>query len=293
MKRVRTHRWFAGALTLLVLLGTSVAWAVLVGNTSARSARLRLERAVRDLRSVSSDVPAPTEENTALIADDLETAQRVLRGVRTTLLPLDGRANERRAGTSDRAQAFFAVAALVEEMRDKAGRRGVRLKPDERFGFPGYAHDAPETAQVTAVLRDVENVRALLDVVLDARPDELMSVERELPKTVKGAARLNDAKGYFDMDARVSAKIPGEIETAAYRFTFSGRTAVLRKVLRTLANGERPLIVRMVEVTRLDVASLAGGKNNAVAGSFITSGSSRFTVVVEAIDPESNALSAS
>jgi hypothetical protein len=50
------------------------------------------------------------------------------------------------------------------------------------------------------------------------------------------------------VDPRASARVPGYLETTAFRISFVGQTASLRSFLNKLASFELPVLVREVEV---------------------------------------------
>jgi hypothetical protein len=153
----------------------------------------------------------------------------------------------------------------------------------------------------------------LLGVLFDARLRELVSVQRE-PARIPGTegrpdvveiSPPNDAT-FFAVDPRVTARVPGFVNSTGFRITFVGQTGALRDFLNRLAAFEQPVIVRSVEIEPMSepqrsqgsatsapsLASLFGNPSTATVGPVTPTGPvpivsqnlSRFTVTVESIE---------
>jgi hypothetical protein len=179
-------------------------------------------------------------------------------------------------------------------MRARARQAGVVLRADERFGFSAYANEAPEAGRLADVLRERQVVQYLMEALLAAQPRQLLAVQRERPRgpsepAASGAVVARPvgagAADYFEMDPRVSARVPGLVDATAFRLSFVGRTAALRSLLNKLAEFELPVVVRAVEVAPAEstpegvTAAPPGGAASPIARPW-----SRFTVTVEYID---------
>lgn len=285
--------------TALLVLGMGVLGeTALIGERwrAARVARKQLDRARRELRALGEIRPAPTEGMAALIQGDLVRLAEARAALRTELaLPAGEPEKFLHAPVSaNRPDAFFDLAVFVDAMRIRAQDAGVILRPDERFGFSRYAHEAPETAQLAAVFRERRIVQILLEALLEAQPHQLLSVQRSRPGGKSGvsatANRENGAGGaasgaesdYFNLDPGISVRVPGLVETTAIRLTFTGHTRTLRGLLTKLAGLELPAVVRAVEVTPADRPSLSLAPGR-MAAAPVASPWSRFTVTIEFI----------
>ena len=265
---------------------------------AARGARKERAKVEREWRTWAATRPAPTAENTGLIEVDLARVGRELAAVRAGLSARSGMSSGSEVAVlSGRAEAFFNLAQFVEETRTRAQLAGVRLRADEHFGFSRYTHDAPETGQIAAVMRDQVRLKCLLDALLEAQPAEIISVQCEAPVAKVDEARratpdrpvtvrTSPVAGaeYFALDPRISRRVPGLVETAAFRLSFAGRTPTLRTLLNKLAAMEPLVVVRTVEVASADQPR--GVEQPAGPGpmSLIGSSWSRFTVTVEFIE---------
>jgi len=299
MSWVREYPLFAAALVALSLAVLAEAgflserWAV------ARTARRRGDKMNRELRLLAAIQPEPTSANTARIEAELARTNQALAAAKAELIPPGPAAGRLGSATAPehRPEAFFDIAAFVEAMSSRAEAAGVFLRPDERFGFSSYANEAPEAGRLAAVLRERRFEQYLLEALIDARPRQLLSVQRERPSGPGGRSTANPAgvgaADYFDLDPRLSARVPGIVETTAFRLVFTGGTAALRTFLNKLAGLEVPVVVRAVEVAPADglrgvSASVRPGTTSLIAQPW-----SRFTVTVEFVVLASNPTPAS
>ncbi len=297
MNWVRTNRAFALAMLGLGLL--VIGESGLLGErwAAARQARRQREKASRELRALAALQPAPTAENTGLIEADRVRTNRKLAELKTALKPAAGAdPSHEPPATAHRAEAFFELAEFVEAMRARALQAGVKLRTDERFGFSRYAHEAPEAGQIAAVLGERRRMEALLEALLAAQPHEIISCQRELPGERPGEARKFNpeqtlaarapgvaGEDFFAVDPRISWRVSGVVETAAFRLTFTGRTETLRTLLNRLGEMEPPVLVRAVEVAAPDRPRESIRPVGAGAVPLVASPWSRFTVTVEFI----------
>jgi hypothetical protein len=265
--------------------------------TTARVARKRLDQTIREWRVLGATRPSATVENTALIKADLERARESLAAMRAEVDPPGETPARlpRATAAVRRPEAFFSIAAFVEAMRTRAERAGVMLRPDEHFGFSSYLHESPGTDELAAVMGQRQIVQYLLEALWAAQPHQLLAVQRSRTSEKPGATAALRAKGppaggrsaaptpdCFEIDPRISARVPGLVETTAFRLSFTGHTAVLRAMLTRLAEDKLPVFVRAVEVAPAERLAEGPGLRRAVAPVVATSWS-RFTVTVELI----------
>lgn len=263
---------------------------------AARVAHLRLQRARGELRAIEKIQPPVTREVAAEIDADLANTLEALTRLRTELTPVGKTADafHNTPAPAQRTDGFFDIAAFVERMREHATRRGVRLKQEEHFGFADYVHSGPEPDELSTVFRERFVMEYLLGALFEARPQQLLSVQRERRSTAgtrstgRSPPRATLASAdYFEWSPQVSARRPNVIEGFALQVSFIGQTVSLRTLLNQLAEFELPLVVRAVEVER--VVASADERASAVAGAeviapLVPRTLSRFTVIVELIE---------
>ncbi|HVU24842.1 MAG TPA: Amuc_1100 family pilus-like protein [Opitutus sp.] len=291
------HPWFTSALAALAVIVAAEGWFIHAQRQAAAKAQRQLEAKRRELQAVAAVQPAPTSEVAAAIEGDLQRTTRALAAMEAGLAGTGPAAGvlAQAAVPKAPADAFFDIATFVERERARAQAAGVAVKPDERFGFAEFANKGPEVAQIPAVFRERLIVEHMLDALFAARPQRLLAVTRERPEAKNGndpAAHApgNTAAGraadYFEIDPRVSARVPGFVQATAFRLTFTGQTAALRTFLNTLAGFELPLVVRAVEVTPEAVENAGGrdGGNGVDVPPLVARSVSRFAVTVEFIE---------
>lgn len=299
--------WLALSALLLVAGG------ILTRQYQAESVRalraLEQKQAERDW--LARQHPAPSEENTRAVAAELTTATRNLAALRSAL---QGRAPA--ALTAPPAPAkpidgYFELAAFIETTRALAARQQVTLKDDEHFSFATYRNEGPEPDLLPAVHRQRLLVQHLVENLLEARPRELLAVQRERPLTAgqrqmrstpspagKTAAadtpppRAGEvAADFFAPDPQLILRAPGLYDGEALRVEFTGQTGTLRAFLNTLANFQLPLLVRSVEVQPLSIGAATPPEEMAAAPGrstapvpLVTQNLSKFAVIVEFIE---------
>lgn len=314
MNALRNHPLFGGALILLgALCIAEIALALKYRGEAAEAGRL-LEARRAELAGTTIQRPFPSPENAAAVEADLENSQRVVAAMRDSL-----RGSPERSGAilstppASRTDAFFDMARFVERNRERADSAGVSIRAEERFGFGLYKNEGPEPDLIPAVHRQKAIVDFLLGVLFDARLRELVSVQREVARIPGQEGRPdiveivppNDGT-FFAVDPRMTARVPGFVDSTGFRITFVGQTGALRDFLNRLAAFELPVLVRSVEIEPMPeperaqvsapaVPSLASLFGNPVQqpGSpatqtgpvpIVSQNLSRFTVTVESIE---------
>jgi hypothetical protein len=219
---------------------------------------------------------------------------------------------------ADPTSMFFNIATFVEKTREKFQTAKIKINPDERFGFASYANAGPARELIPQIYIQREVADYLLGAMIEANPRELISLQREHPSVKEDASAAhksgeNQRAGrasnsgntnidLFEIDPRITSRVPGFVDATAFRLTFIGETAALRTLLNKLATFELPLVVRSVEVDPLPTAPTNKNTNqaNTLSSIFETTADapveppkqmplvekvlSKFTVTVELID---------
>jgi hypothetical protein len=175
------------------------------------------------------------------------------------------------------------------------------IKPDERFGFAAHSNEGPEAELVPAVFRQRLAAQFLVEALLEAHPRTLVGVQRERPLTAAQRAQRNQpaqagapvpsaaaggsaAADFFEFDSLNSLRVPGRVESEAFRFEFTGQTPALRAFLNSIATLPLPVIVRRVEVEPLAVETAASAPAAGAPVPLVTQNLSKFAVVVECVE---------
>ena len=340
MARFKTYPVFYSLITALGLAAVGASWCIYERSQTAQKSAKALTKKHSELNQLQAGVPTPSEENKALIKADLVRSEAALTQMRAELRGkgkaadalLKARAAYAQAATlkpSERApmlleaevpyeptDLFFNIATFVEKMRQSTHTANIKTKPDERFGFTTYANAGPERDLIASVFRQRQVAEYLMGAMIEAKPNELVAFQREQPaafsspvaaKTSASVARgsaTTTTTDLFEIDPRITARVPGFVDASAFRLTFIGETACLRSLLNKLATFELPLVVRGVEVDPLsnksDQAPEKAAPTNTLSSFFgiIPSATpeivkpkplvekvlSKFTVTVELID---------
>src|SRR5690606_16128249 len=176
--------------------------------------------------------------------------------------------------------------------------RGVEIRPESAcFGFAAFTHEGPLQDQIEPVFRQRQIMHYLIEALIDAGPRSLVAVRREqtvgrIEREARAAAlalgetppevSLEDPD-IFIIDPRMSARVPGFIDTRAFQLVFTGETAALRTFLNRLARFEVTILVREVQVDTtsgdegavgagaMEFAASAGGRVHPDPASFVLS----------------------
>lgn len=291
--------------SVLFLCGITLAaegWLWREARQQAARALAGLERKKQERDWLARQTPGLSAANEQAIVQDLTQAAKVLAGLRAAL---QGRGTKTPPGAppAKPIDAYFDIAAFVETTRTLAARAQVMLKPDERFGFAAHANEGPATELVPAVYRQRLVAQFLVEALLESHPRALLSVQRERPLTAAQRVQRNQpgptgmpagtspasagrlAADYFEFDAGSSLRLPGRIESEAFRLEFTGQTPALRAFLNSLASGPMPAIVRRVEVERLTAeASATASLPSGAPVPLVSQNLSKFAVVVECVE---------
>jgi hypothetical protein len=284
MASFKSYPVFYSLLAALGLAAAGSGWCIYERSQTALSTAKALAKKRLELTALTGSQPTPSEENKGLVNADLTQSIAALGQMRAELKGsgpaaealLKAKASYAQASTlksNERAKLlreaklpfepthlFFNIATFVELMRDNAQAAKIKIKADERFGFATYANAGPERDLIPQVYRQRQVAEYLLGALFQAAPSELVSFQRErladLASPAKAGAQSARATAasttanndLFDMDSRITARVPGFVDASAFRLTFIGDTASLRALLNKLATFELPLVVRGVEV---------------------------------------------
>jgi hypothetical protein len=309
--------------SLLGVLGLTVGlagWGIYNRHAAAEKNAALLVRKQNELTALQAVNPAPNEANKAAVEADLRRTENALATMRKELQGRGALAENLRKlnPPTEPTEAFFNLETFVEKTRQKAQTAEVKIKPGERFSFYTYDRTGPERELISQVFRQRQVIEYLMDALIDSRPSELISLHRERPLTKaqqaaiaagrpsslqSGSGNNQGNTDFFEIDPRISARVPGFVGATAFRLTFISETSSLRTLLNKLATFELPLVVRGVEVEPVSKSQEAvpGAQDNSLNSIFGTASVastepppkpkplvekvlSKFTVTVELID---------
>lgn len=260
---------FVAATGGLLLVVAGEIWFLYSQRAKEAELEVQLGRQVAEIEKLQRVDPGPSDLNMRRVADDLDQNKTVLTTMLRALNVVGADELEYFKGEpATRTDAYFDIAQFEDRMRTMAAETNVKLKPDESFGFSIYANEGPEPGLIRPVYRQRRIVEYLLRSLMAARPVSLVAVQREVPRPVGSddpvaQVSKSDSGDFFSIDPQVSARMPGYVNTTAFRIVFSGQTTALRGFMNALAAPEIPLVVRSVEVAnRLPEAPRVGSSGS-------------------------------
>ncbi len=265
MASFKTHSVFYSVIAALGLAAIAGGWGVYDRSSVAKKNAALLAQKRGEQTSLLGSNPAPTEESKTAVEADLRRTEVALSTMREELKGRGPTAAALRSAIvpAEPTDLFFNITTFVEKTREKAQAASIKVKADERFGFSAYASAGPDRELIGQVFRQRQVSEYLLDALIEARPAELVSVQRERPLTkaereaiksgqpISAPRSTGSSQGpsdLFEIDTRISARVAGFVDATAFRLTFNGETESLRSFLNKLATFELPLVVRSVEV---------------------------------------------
>lgn len=321
MASFKSHPVFYSLVGVLGLAALAGGWGIYDRSSAAAKNAKVVAQKRAELSSLLATNPVPSVESKAAVEADLKRTEAALATMREELKGRGPAAERLRSASvpSEPTDLFFNITTFVEKTREKAQAANIKLKADERFGFSAYASAGPDRELIPQVFRQRQVAEYLLDALIEARPSELISVQRERPLTkaekdalasgAQGASASRQsgatqgATDLFEIDPRITARVAGFVDATAFRLSFTGETEALRAFLNKLATFELPLVVRGVEVEPLaKTQQTAAAPANSLASIFGTAATpatpaepakpkplvektqSKFTVTVELID---------
>jgi hypothetical protein len=236
-------------------------------------------RLARRSPALSRDNEMALDQEVAVAAEELAEMQAGLQATVRRLLAPPPPANS--------IEAFVELATFKERLRLGAAQAGVRLKPDEHFGFATHATEGPGADAIPEVHRQRLAVQILIETLWNSGPGSLLAVRRERPKSDPSDSQQSRTQDFFEIPATMSLREKGQVEAESFRLEFTGHTKTLRGLLNKLASSKQPFVVRSVEVEPVSVVSPANSADASVSGTSLApltkQNASRFSVTLELI----------
>lgn len=258
--------------------------------TSEGSAEAGLKRAL-------ALKPSPTQANLDAAKANLESLKEALRHQVETTKGTDPALISEDAPTQGN-QLLFQLDAYREELTREAARTipinvneksvaegnirnpGVKLPERFTFGFSRYLNSGkpPSNAEVPYLFLQKEILNYILSELLETRPIEIRSVQRESVAAAAAAPRVTARRGaqagqdnapaIADEFAKVkeTAYVKDVVDTIGFRVVFTGYTENLRLFMKTLEEFQLPLVVRSVAVKPLEASVRTPGQSQRRGG---------------------------
>jgi hypothetical protein len=249
------------AVAVLVFLG-GTALVVMESGKLSKSKQL-VDNADSQINSLLNANPAPTDDNVKAAQKNAEELIAQLRSIRENL-----QRGSRLTVSSDGVRVMSGLQKYISHYRQEvADRRNEKGEPDPiivpndfAFGFEKY-REQTTISDDSAIVPELDKQRQILSYILNqliaAEPIGIQSVERESLGVV-----TEKGDTAFKINPAISARVPDAIDTLAFRITFTGYTPTLRKFLNNLERFDLPVVVRSVDVDRLETSTKTTAAKN-------------------------------
>ena len=233
----------------------------------------KLSKSKKQVASADSQIkgflyaaPAPTPENVQAAKQNADELSAKLLSIREDL-----QRGSRLTISNDGARVMSGLQKYISNYRRQVAKHQaadgeaapIQVPDDFAFGFEKYLieTDISEDPSLVPLLDKQRQVLSyILNQLIASDPAGIQAVERELLKVT--AAEKSSG---FEINPAISARVPGAIDTLAFRVTFTGYTPALRKFLNNLAQFDLPIVVRSVEVDRPTTSGKAAEAKKAKA----------------------------
>ncbi|MEM8867941.1 MAG: hypothetical protein AAGC73_06705 [Verrucomicrobiota bacterium] len=264
---------------------------------AAGDAKKKVSSAESQHKSVLNSSIAPTEANVAASQANVESLTSELAMIREHLEEgADLESSDDSIAVMASIQQFIAAYRSTAKGHVNAAGEAAPIETpsDFAFGFDTYVdessvEDKPEVTPIIDTQRQVldfaltkliaadpeaihEVLRESPEFVLSAREVAAPATEEEKPRARRQRTNTAEDKG-FQLEAPVSARVPGAIDTLAFSISFSSKTPTLRQFMNELAEFELPLVIRSIDVERptettASVSASAGDELSSIFGAF-------------------------
>ena len=240
---------FSTAIVVCLLAFSVGSFLALNESGAIDKAEQEMKSAQARLKNLRFSDPSPSLENVEASAENVAQLQSALKTIREDL-----QRGDRLSFSSDGIGVMAGVQQFISEYQRKSSGQvdandepaPISLPQDFAFGFQEYIDEAkPLTDPKRSAVLDQQRqiLSYLMDKLIESRPASLVSVEREVLEQVEGQQS-------FQIDKAISARVPGAIDTLAFRLSFTGYTDSLRSLLNNLAKFDLPIVVRSIDIQR-------------------------------------------
>lgn len=248
--------FFSGISICTIALIAGLVFSVLAALDLSKKSK-SFDRTERKLKRMLVASPSPVDEN--VIASDLNVLKlsEKLESIREELeRGLEAEASIDGVRVAAGIQQYISkFTTLAKSHESEYGPSPIEIPEDFAFGFDRFKLESkvPDDPKEIAML---DKQRDILDFLISelfaTHPKGILAIKRQTAKQSDD----NDFDDYygdssiFNIGSSVTSKVDGAIDTIAFEISFSGKTNTLRGFLNRLAEFERPIVVRSINVSR-------------------------------------------
>jgi hypothetical protein len=220
----------------------------------------QLNQAYAQLEGFANENPSPSMDNIQAARDESKEAQTRILNARKFFRPVPSIPNTNHF--DDRMMAF-AVRETVARLRASAAQHNVVLPLDFAFSFSlqqqKVVYDSRSWDQLS---KQMGEVRAICDILYNARVASLDSVQRERTADDVNGAQVAGQPDYVDSISVTN----NNIVVTPYQVTFRCFTPELGAVLGGFANLPHIIVVKALIVQPEDLSSMGEGMPGMMGG---------------------------
>lgn len=243
MKRFREIRF--ASLIVPGICTVSASWFLFNARGDWNNASTRFNQITAELSRLERLAPYPSEENLRQVkahADDYEAVVRKLKDeLRTRVLPL-----LRLEPNEFQSHLRVAMTAIAE----KARANGVKLPEKFHLGFDEFVAALPNEVAAPLLGQELAQTEWILNTLIEARVDALLSLRRALLPEEHGAA--SDLPSPIPPAQKTGTAAPMESKVlvgSVVEATFVSTPAAARRVLNQIAGAnEQFFIIRLLHI---------------------------------------------
>ena len=248
--------FFSGISICTIALIAGLVFSVLAALDLSKKSK-SFDRTERNLKRMLVASPSPVDEN--VIASDLNVLKlsEKLESIREELeRGLEAEASIDGVRVAAGIQQYISkFTTLAKTHESEYGPSPIEIPEDFAFGFDRFKLESkvPDDPKEIAML---DKQRDILDFLISelfaTHPKGILAIKRQTAKQSDD----NDFDDYygdssiFNIGSSVTSKVDGAIDTIAFEISFSGKTNTLRGFLNRLAEFQRPIVVRSINVSR-------------------------------------------
>jgi hypothetical protein len=271
MDFLKKHPLFIALVVFCLLAFAAGVYLLLEARSADEQAARSLRNAEQSLQAAARGEIAPTPDNLALAEANVEALRGELSHIRQRL-----ESGVQLQTTEDPVQLITRIQRFISQMRRLAETEEVRIPANFGFGFDRYVEQSTPPAQRFVVRVDKQRLllEYLLGELIASGPSGITRVQRETieapqtdtrtattPRAGAAGRTTTTASGAdFRIDPAISARVPGAIDSLAFRITFTGFTESLQSFINRLSAFEYPVVVRSIEVARPAPARTTGAQ---------------------------------
>ena len=247
--------FFSGTFICALALTAGLVFSVMSGIDLVEKTKV-YNKTERNLKRILLSNPSPNDQNVISSRQNVLELSEKLQSIVDEL----GRGQQAEASidgvrvTAGIQQFISKYKTLSKTHESEFGPSPIKLPRDFAFGFDRFKNESkvPENpAEIAMLDKQREILDYLVGELFATNPTEILDIKRHSAK--QGEEEFDAFYGdssIFEIKPSVTSRVEGAIDTIPFQISFSGKTNTLRNFLNRLAEFDRPIVVRSINVSR-------------------------------------------